>query len=200
MCFLSHCRLVLPELHQMMVRAPAPIDAKYRAIASAALSVNMTNERRRSPASTSRSISRASSSTRIQRSAVVDGTPEARHSDEIENSPPFHPRGGQVEQHIPGRIGEQAARQELSARLPVADDPAQRACIGQAGACSERHFHHLTGLGSALQLLDINRCRTPPVLRPTLPPATHLPVIHMQLRNPAPQRAGNIPLNTSNME
>jgi hypothetical protein len=40
-------------------------------------------------------------------------------------------RRGEIEQHVPGRIGEQIAIEEARAQLALADDPAHQPRIGQ---------------------------------------------------------------------
>ena len=46
----------------------------------------------------------------------------------------FGARGGQVEQHIPGRIGKQVAIEEARAHLALADDPPHQLGVGQGRA------------------------------------------------------------------
>ena len=54
-------------------------------------------------------------------------------------------RGGEVEQHVPRRIGEQRGIEEPRAQLPLADDPPDQPRIGQRRARADRRCVRIGG-------------------------------------------------------
>ena len=57
----------------------------------------------------------------------------------------FHPRGGEIEQHVPGGIGEQVAIEEARAQLALADDPAHQPRIGERRTrCAHQTFRSIS--------------------------------------------------------
>ena len=75
----------------------------------------------------------------IQRSAVVAGTAAAMHSEVTLTPAILGARGGEVEQDVPRRIGEQLAVEIAAAQAALADDLVDQPGIGQRHAQPPRH-------------------------------------------------------------